>query len=209
MNDNKGQTIFLSVIGIATLLVAIVGATFAWFSATVTTTDGASNSVIITTATLGTVTFSNGAEINVNNIYPGWSDTKTVSVTSDSNATAAVPYVITLHIAANTFARQGGPTNQGYIQYTYTASGNDASNALTTARPITETSGAIDIISGTLPAASSVTHTYVITFTFPELSSDQNSQQGQTFSAWLDATTSTRYTNDGTPTSGRSTYTGA
>ena len=32
MGENKGQTIFLSVIGIATLLVAIIGATFAYFT---------------------------------------------------------------------------------------------------------------------------------------------------------------------------------
>ena len=32
MTENKGQTIFLSVIGIATLLVAIIGATFAYFT---------------------------------------------------------------------------------------------------------------------------------------------------------------------------------
>ena len=32
MDDTKGQTIFLTIVGIATLLVAVVGATFAWFS---------------------------------------------------------------------------------------------------------------------------------------------------------------------------------
>ena len=36
MDNNRGQTIFLSVIGIATLLVAIIGATFAYFTTQVT-----------------------------------------------------------------------------------------------------------------------------------------------------------------------------
>ena len=40
MTENKGQTIFLSVIGIATLLVAIIGATFAYFTTSMGGTQG-------------------------------------------------------------------------------------------------------------------------------------------------------------------------
>ena len=209
MNDNKGQTIFLSVIGIATLLVAIVGATFAWFSATVTNPDQASNSVIITTATLGTVTFSNGAEISVNNIYPGWTATKTVSVTSDANATVEVPYVIKLNVAANGFATAG--STQGYIKYWFTSTGSSGTIATAVeeanAIDITATTGSINIISGTLPGESSVEHSYVIHFVFPEMSIDQNSQQGQTFSAYLSAHTDNRYTENST-NDGRVEYNG-
>ncbi len=39
MGENKGQTIFLSVIGIAKLLVAIIGATFAYFTTTMGNKD--------------------------------------------------------------------------------------------------------------------------------------------------------------------------
>lgn len=67
MDNNKGQTIFLSVIGIATLLVAIIGATFAWFSVTIQGNDNAS-SIIVTTATVGSVVFTDGNEINMTNI---------------------------------------------------------------------------------------------------------------------------------------------
>jgi len=55
MNDNKGQTIFLSVIGIATLLVAIIGATFAYFT---TTMSGDAADIEATTGTLGKVNFT-------------------------------------------------------------------------------------------------------------------------------------------------------
>lgn len=40
MDNNNGKGIFYGVIGVATLVVAIIGATFAYFSATVTPTDG-------------------------------------------------------------------------------------------------------------------------------------------------------------------------
>ena len=54
MENNRGQSIFLSVVGIATLLVAIVGATFAYFSLTVQGNNTAST-ISVTAATLGDV----------------------------------------------------------------------------------------------------------------------------------------------------------
>ena len=41
MENRKGNEIFLGVVGVATLLVAIVGATFAYFSATTNSDEGA------------------------------------------------------------------------------------------------------------------------------------------------------------------------
>ena len=59
MEDAKGQTIFLSVIGVATLLVAIVGATFAWFNISLTGDEETKN-IIVTTASLSSITFESG-----------------------------------------------------------------------------------------------------------------------------------------------------
>ena len=56
MEDAKGQTIFLSIIGIATLLVAIIGATFAWFNITLND-DNPDNGIVVTTASLSSITF--------------------------------------------------------------------------------------------------------------------------------------------------------
>lgn len=206
MNDNKGQTIFLSVIGIATLLVAIVGATFAWFSATINNPDVSSNSVIITTASLGTITFKNGTEINAINIYPGWEATKEVSLTSDANSTVEIPYYIDLNITENTFAKLGG--TYGYIQYYYDVTTSAGGEAKAIAKEnvvnITDETGKVQLLSamGVLPAAKEKvgqTHTYVFHFIFPELGSDQNSQQGKSFTGYLSARTSadtTGYTWD-------------
>lgn len=218
MNDNKGQTIFLSVIGIATLLVAIVGATFAWFSATVDdSATRASNSVIVRAAELGTVTFRNGDTVTAPDIYPGWSATKIVSIEADSDSTGEVPYVITLHVEANDFLTAGA--TQGYITYDFTAVASDGQGTPTAAGTMdsTDTSGNIttqaggtfDIITGTLPASTAngnkaVTHTYTITFAFPELSIDQNSQQSKDFHAYLTASANNHYTWDGTQADHRS-----
>ena len=60
MNETKkGNTVLLTVIAVATLLVAVVGATFAYFTASVAGNDTAS-SVVVKTAQIGTITYTNG-----------------------------------------------------------------------------------------------------------------------------------------------------
>lgn len=70
MNENGGKssTILLTVIGIATLLVVVVGATFAFFAAQ---TVGDATSITVTAASDGTVIqFMGGEEAKAMNIYP-------------------------------------------------------------------------------------------------------------------------------------------
>ncbi len=74
MGDNRGQTIFLSVIGIATLLVTIVGATFAYFTTQVDTENTSGGSTSGTTATIGntTVKFEDETNAKLSKLeYPG------------------------------------------------------------------------------------------------------------------------------------------
>lgn len=86
MERNNGQTIFLSVIGIATLLVAIIGATFAYFT---TQSQSVNNSVNVKAMKVGSMTFTvegialtDGDSLNtgndnlLNKVAPGWSTTK-------------------------------------------------------------------------------------------------------------------------------------
>lgn len=68
----KRNTVLLTVIGLATLLVAVIGATFAYFTAQVTS-SGASASQDVTTVTLGgtTLTFESAAKNFSYLNYPG------------------------------------------------------------------------------------------------------------------------------------------
>lgn len=60
MENNKNGNIVLTVLGVATLLVAIAGASFAYFTATATTTDQAvSTGVLKVSATAGAVQGAN------------------------------------------------------------------------------------------------------------------------------------------------------
>ena len=60
----KSNTVILTIILSATFLVVMIGATFAYFTAKVSGNDTAS-SVIVNTASLGTITYTNGTELKL------------------------------------------------------------------------------------------------------------------------------------------------
>lgn len=181
MDNNKGQTIFLSVIGIATLLVAIVGATFAWFSISVSGNADAS-SIVVTTAKLGSVEFTDGAAITMNNIRPETSpqEVKTFTVANtESTATETIGYKIGLVIDVNTL------TNVADGAFTHQLTGlsdkkSGAGTLVSVAKEAVPTTSKI-LGNGTLVGFEK--HTYTYTVQFAETSKDQNNAQGAKFGA--------------------------
>ena len=104
MNENnKGTTILLTVIGVATLLVAVVGATFAYFTANVKDVNPDKTDVNVSAATVGTITFTHGDTITLQNAYPGDLDSKTFTIAADATSTIPVEYNIYLTVTNNTF----------------------------------------------------------------------------------------------------------
>lgn len=89
----KKNTILLTVIAIATLLVAVVGATFAYFTAQVTTNNDDKNNVDVTTAALATATMDLGPQVTAEDIYPGAKVVKPIHVTGGcrEGATTCTP----------------------------------------------------------------------------------------------------------------------
>lgn len=75
--NNNGNTILLTVIGVATLLVALVGATFAYFSATINNEQA--ESIILQTATPVGLKYKGGT-LALDNIVPGDSKEGTFTV---------------------------------------------------------------------------------------------------------------------------------
>lgn len=70
MERGNGNTVLLTVIGVATLLVALVGATFAYFTANATSTSTQSLS-ITTAAPIALETHDIGSAISLENAIPG------------------------------------------------------------------------------------------------------------------------------------------
>lgn len=76
----KKNTILLTVIAIATLLVAVVGATFAYFTAQVTTTNDANSTVTAKTYALTEVQMDYGNEVKSDGMYPGTTLSKEITI---------------------------------------------------------------------------------------------------------------------------------
>ena len=113
MENKRGTTVLLTVIGIATLLVAVVGATFAYFTATVTGDEDATK-VTVTSATLGTITFREGDILTLGTeavpAYPGARTSKTFEVEADAQSTVGVDYVVSLDVTDITFGADNTET---------------------------------------------------------------------------------------------------
>lgn len=179
MDDTKGQTIFLMIVGIATLLVAVVGATFAWFSIG-TTNDENPSEMVMTTARLGKVVFKDGDEINATNILPGKSFKKTFVVSqTDIEATEKIKYVIKLNIKTNTLT----PVAENQFVHSLTSTGNTNNGTIINFE--NQVVPEETIILGTGELNGYETHTYEYTISFNESGLNQNAAQGKTFQGQL------------------------
>ena len=195
MSEGKNNTVMLTIIGIATLLIAVVGATFAYFSAQVSGVDNQQEDVI-KSATIGT-TFIGGPEVTAANIYPkeeAWG-TKVFSITSNSSTGVTTSYNISLVIDANDSADGVTPNKtfeSGALSYTLTGTESGASKDGTLASSdgaITELSAGKSILLGTATingnAGQTVTQAYELKFFFKDNGNDQNANQGAQFKAHI------------------------
>ena len=141
MNENGGKnnTILLTVIAIATLLVVVTGATFAYFAAVVRGNDTASSISIKASETGQTLTLGGGEQVNLTNIYPkgtgAGSEWVTKNISLSSNAlegnTGTSVYAFTMSVDKNTFDYKDGETNvkdgTENIKFTFTYDADSSS----------------------------------------------------------------------------------
>ena len=179
MDETKSQSIFLSIIGIATLLVAIIGATFAWFSITVTGNDNPSD-ITINSGTLGQVSFVDGTNIEIKNLMPGSFTTKTFTVSqTDPSATGKISYNIVLNVKSNTLS----PNANGYFVHSLTSSGNTNGGTLAQLPSPAVPIQSMVIGSGVIEGYE--VHTYQYTIGLTNANENQNAAQGKDFSGYL------------------------
>lgn len=190
MNETKkGNTVLLTVIAVATLLVAVVGATFAYFTASVTGNENAS-SVVVKTAQIGTITYTNGNEVKLDNAYPGaTSETKTFTVAADASATANVNYSLNWTNVTNQFV------NKEDLVYTLTGTNSDTANTTALVTKTNEVAPSGNTLIGSSVLKPGETHTYSLTVNFKETGSDQNANQGKAFTGKIEVSTGDYYNN--------------
>lgn len=190
-DKNKQNTLLLTVIAVATLLVAVIGATFAYFTAQTSGTESAST-VILTAARLEITYEDNTNSVVTANdkIEPTTSAliTKNFKLTPTTNTTGSgnvaspamnMPYTLNLIVTTNTFELKNTVTGTS-ISFKLT------NNATSVAGSIPSNTGYVPVGALTLPAAT----------TLPN-----NSDALQTSTDLVGSVTT--YANDGTSTSKR------
>ena len=196
MSEGKNNTVMLTIIGIATLLIAVVGATFAYFSATLTGISD-EKEYTVRSATVGTQ-FNGGVDITATGIYPkeeAWG-TKTFSIKTTSTKGVSTKYRISLVIDDNdTTADTTISDGAGHVKrfqanaLSYTLTAIEANAATEGIMPTaTETKIANpskDIVFGEATiygnAPQEVTQTYTLSMFFKDTATDQNANQGAQF----------------------------
>lgn len=202
----NGNTVLLTVIGVATLLVALVGATFAYFSATIT--NNAKESVIITTAAPIGLEYL-GETLALPNAIPGDTKDGTFTVENPSTSSVAQTYDLTLIVDTNEFST-AYQANNGRVEITegetpdatllaeqlvITISGT--SNGANT--PTILNSGKFNLTDGSTPLPEAQRtivddqkivpgekHTYSINVNFKELNIPQDANQKKNFQAHIE-----------------------
>ncbi len=163
MNSGKGNIILLTVIAVATLLVSVVGATFAYFNATIPGTES-QKTIEVTSGTLFVNT--NSSIVGANTIDAnGILGKRDINVTGYVTGSTNLNYDAKLVIKENTY-------ENGELVYTITSKNesNNGSTIVATSEPVAIPTGAstINLGSGLFagPAAKGAKHTYVLSIQY-------------------------------------------
>lgn len=207
MKEGRNNTILLTVIGIATLLVAVAGATFAYFTAQTRYRDQSSTLVI--TAGDATSLSLKGSYVDLKDIYPkaeAW-DTKVISFTNDTKVgtvmTNDVNYTLYMKVQNGfssgalkyTLTRVTGGTKVCLTKYGDESCADDQlvtttdTNTENLVPEITEqtsitVTGTNEVIFGNgkfVEGTQQQSHIYLLTIYFPETDTNQNIDQEKEF----------------------------
>ena len=204
--ENRKNTILLTVIAVATLLVAVVGATFAYFTAQGGTS--VQTPVNVTTASTSNGSFQTSGAITINATQENFGQddgdqtgqaTGTVTYTASSTAASDFCYTVTLDITANNFVYTTDPTNTPELTFTArkSAAATDMTSAVTLIDTLdittktddvqipTTTGGAEYVHQISATEGQTVNDQWRFTVTFVNLDSDQNANTGKSFTGQI------------------------
>ena len=171
MKDNKilfGTLIVL-------LLLLTTGLSYAYFSISVKGNDNAKN-VVVEAGTLSLV-YTDGPEIKAQNIKPGWSTTKEVSV--KNNGTLGAYYNVIWQSLTNEI------TNNEMVISATCQRLNSAGTVEGTCDSIPQVPVSDMTIAKKISIESGFTHKYTFTILFKEINANQNYNQGKEFDGVL------------------------
>ncbi|MGM9834828.1 MAG: TasA family protein [Bacilli bacterium] len=194
------NVILLTVISIATLLTAVVGASFAYFSTTVEkNVTGQANEASVTTAkyTASTITFSTtGDKIVMENAIPGDSKSTTFEIANSGNTD--ITYNVAWTGVTSTFGEKDADATDGTdvtnpqdnLKYSLVCVDADSrAEVINTNDVVAPTTATASIKAGQVIGAGK-THECTLTVKFINITdASQNYNQGRSFEGTIDVTT--------------------
>lgn len=195
MNENRSNTLLLTVIGVATLLVAVVGASFAYFTAQLTGSE--TETTISVGAGVLSIAYNGG---------PGFLSTeplvpipdpetpaldKTFSITGNNSTQTVMPYSVNLIVQTNTFTASA-------LKYTLDSTNTGANGQVLPDKTTTDiATGPHTISLGTgffSGMINNSVHTYVLKIFFPDTGIIQDEDKDKEFTAYVETTVDAIYT---------------
>ena len=170
MKDSS-KDLSLVIITVLTITMVVVGVTFAYFT---TKMNGTNGSVNLSTMKVGDITFDGGADFTDSiDIEPGWKETKTFTITTPATDVKSTVYIRFDY--TNTFQ-----------DLTWSLTGSGANSEITGVIPTATTSTTVTLVTLTInPSSSAQTFNYSLTVELPDKTTNQDYDQGKTFTGTL------------------------
>ena len=172
INKDK-MTLFVT--GMFLLLIMTTGLSYAYFSASVKGNENAKD-MVVEAGTLSLV-YTDGPEIKAQNIKPGWSTTKEVSV--KNNGTLGAYYNVIWQSLTNTIS------NNELVLSATCQRLNASGTVEGTCDSISQAAISDMTIAKRVSIEAGITHKYTFTILFKETNADQNTNQGKKFNGVL------------------------
>ena len=169
--EDSSKDLSLVIITVLTITMVVVGVTFAYFT---TKMNGTNGSVNLSTMKVGNITFDGGADFtNSTDIEPGWKETKTFTITTPATDVKSTVYIRFDY--TNTFQ-----------DLTWSLTGSGANSEITGVIPTASTSTTVTLVTLTInPSSSAQTFNYSLTVELPDKTTNQDYDQGKTFTGTL------------------------
>lgn len=169
--ENRSKDLSLVIITVLTIIMVMVGVTFAYFTTKMNGTNGFVN---LSTMKVGDITFDGGADFtNSTDIVPGWKETKTFTITTPATDVKSTVYIRLDYTNA-------------FQDLTWSLTGTGANSEITGVIPTASTSTTVTLVTLTInPSSSAQTFNYSLTIELPNKTTNQDYDQGKTFTGTL------------------------
>lgn len=169
--EDSSKDLSLVIITVLTITMVVVGVTFAYFT---TKMNGTNGSVNLSTMKVGDITFDGGADFtDSTDIEPGWKETKTFTITTPATDVTSTVYIRLDYTNA-------------FQDLTWSLTGTGANSEITGVIPTASTSTTVTLVTLTInPSSSAQTFNYSLTIELPNKTTNQDYDQGKTFTGTL------------------------